>query len=60
MYTVNKEDVKVVAKSIDVTLTDSEIQEVIDIYPSVAEQDPTGLWYQVIEQAINEWVENNI
>ena len=49
---LSKEDVLQVAKSINVTLTDEQITEVLKIYPAEQEQDPTGTWNLVIENCI--------
>jgi hypothetical protein len=45
------------------TFTDKEIETVIELYPSEAEQDPTGYWRLWIEnllyQALNERTDSN-
>ncbi len=45
------------------TFTDKEIETVIELYPSEAEQDPTGYWRLWIEnllyQALNERTDIN-
>jgi len=48
------EDVKSVAKSIKVDLTDKQIVEVLKMYPAAQKEDPTGTWDLVIEQVIHD------
>jgi len=49
---ISPEDVKQVADSINVELTEAEIKEVIERYPSEQEEDPTGTWNLVIDHII--------
>lgn len=46
------EDVERVASSIGQRLTEAEKTQVLEMYPSEQEQDPTGSWVEVIEQCI--------
>ncbi|HUU88001.1 MAG TPA: hypothetical protein VMX17_09630 [Candidatus Glassbacteria bacterium] len=51
---IQKEDVIQVATSIKQILTEQEINEVIERYPSAEDQDPTGTWDLIVEQVIYE------
>lgn len=50
---LTKEDVIEVASSIGVTLTDDQIDEVLEMYPSEQRNDPTGTWELIIEHCID-------
>lgn len=50
---ITKEDVLQVANELGYLPTDSQIQNVIDLYPSEQELDPTGTWNLVVEQCLN-------
>lgn len=49
---ISKQDVIKVADSLNISLIDSEIDEVIERYPYEQEIDPTGEWYLVVEHII--------
>lgn len=49
---VSKEDVLQVATTLKKELTEKEIQNVIELYPSYQDQDPTGNWSTSVEDAI--------
>lgn len=49
---ITKQDVINVANSINVTLTDEQINTVLEMYPSEQEADPSGTWDLVIEHCI--------
>jgi hypothetical protein len=48
-----KEDVVSVATGISISLTEEEIQEVLEMYPEAQENDPSGTWDLVIENCIH-------
>lgn len=50
---IEREDVLSVAKSINVTLTEEQINQVLEYYPSECEADPTGEWYLIVEHIID-------
>ncbi len=50
---IAKEDVVSVATSIGVTLTDDEIEDIVENYPWMQEMDPTGTWDLVVDDMIN-------
>lgn len=50
---IAKEDVVSVATSIGVTLTDDEIEDIVENYPYMQEMDPTGTWDLVVDDMIN-------
>ncbi len=50
---IAKEDVVSVATSIGVTLTDDEIEGIVENYPYMQEMDPTGTWDLVVDDMIN-------
>jgi ribosomal protein S16 len=50
---INKTDVENVAKSINKTLTNAQIEQVLELYPSEQENDPSGTWDLVIEHCID-------
>lgn len=50
---ITKEDVVSVATSIGVTLTDDEIEGIVENYPYMQEMDPTGTWDLVVDDMIN-------
>lgn len=54
---ITKEDIKDVAKSINVELTDSELQWALLCYEDAQRQDPTGTWNLVVEDLIHQCVE---
>jgi hypothetical protein len=47
-------DVQTVAETIGKKLTEAEIQQVLEIYPFMQEQDPGATWDLVVEQCIYE------
>lgn len=49
---IEREDVLSVARSIDKTLTDKQIDLILEEYPSWAKQDPTATWDLIIEDLI--------
>lgn len=49
---VTPEDVKAVAKSLKIELTDDQITQVMELYPSDQDQDPTATWDLVVENCI--------
>ena len=49
---IKKLDVIFVASSINKTLTEEQINEVINMYPVEQEMDPTATWNLVIENCI--------
>jgi hypothetical protein len=53
MNTITKEDVLQVADELGYTPTDAQIQEVIEMYPSEQDADPTGTWNLVVEQCLS-------
>ena len=46
------EDVKAVAKSLKMELSDDQITKVMELYPSDQDQDPTATWDLVVENCI--------
>jgi hypothetical protein len=50
--TIQPIDVKFIAASINKTLTEEQINEVLEMYPTEQESDPTGTWNLVIENCI--------
>lgn len=49
---ITKEDVLEVANQLGFEPTEEQIQEVIDMYPSEQEADPSGTWNLVVEQCL--------
>jgi len=49
---ISNSDVKFVAASINKTLTEKQINEVLDMYPSEQESDSSATWNLVIEECI--------
>lgn len=49
-FLITSVDVKQVAKDLRVEISEEQIEQVIAQYPSALENDPTGLWCQIIEQ----------
>lgn len=45
-------DVYGVASNINVKLNDEQVNEILGLYESEQEQDPTATWYMVIENII--------
>lgn len=54
---IQKEDVVQVATSIKQTLTESEIQEAINRYPSEQEEDPGATWNLVVEKIVYDLID---
>lgn len=50
---ITKEDVVSVATSIGVTLTNEEIEGIVENYPYMQEMDPTATWDLVVDDMIN-------
>lgn len=55
---LQKGDVENVANSIGQKLTDDEIQECLDRYPSEQRDDPTATWNLVMENIVYSVVNN--
>jgi len=51
---IKKEDVELVAKSLNFKPTDEQIKDIISLYPSAQENDPTGTWDLVVENLLYE------
>ena len=49
---ISKEDVLSVANSLKVSLTEKQINDVIEMYPTAEEVDPTGTWDLLVENCI--------
>lgn len=49
---IDKEDVLQVAKSIGQDLSEEQVQEVINLYSSEEEEDPTATWDLIVEKII--------
>ena len=49
---IDKEDVLQIAKTINKDLTEEQIQEVISLYDSEEEQDPSATWDLIVEKII--------
>jgi len=49
---IDKHDVIRVAKSLGKTLTDKQVQFVVNEYPAWQETDPTANWSSVVEDVI--------
>ena len=49
---IKKLDVVFVAASIKKTLTEKQIEDVIEMYPSEQENDPSATWNLVVEKCI--------
>ena len=49
---IDKEDVKRIATSINKTLNDTQIEEVIERYPFEQQEDPSATWNLVVENTI--------
>jgi len=54
---ITKEDIKDVAESINVELTNAEINWVLSQYEDAQEQDPSGTWDLVVENLIHQCVQ---
>ena len=52
---INKTDILKLANELNIKVNDEIIQQIIEDYPSAQVQDPTGMWYQVIEQLLYEY-----
>jgi Ca2+-binding EF-hand superfamily protein len=50
---IEKEDVTCVAESIGKKLTDEQVDQIIEEYPSWAEQDPTATWDLIVEDLVH-------
>lgn len=51
---ITKEDILQLASSLNISLNDSEVQQVMDIFPSEQESDPTGTWDLIAEHCIHQ------
>lgn len=49
-HLITSVDVKVVANSLKISITEDDVIKVINHYPIALNNDPTGLWSQIIEQ----------
>jgi Ca2+-binding EF-hand superfamily protein len=49
---ISKDDVIDISKTINVTLTDEQIDKVLEMYPSEQDNDTSGTWDLVIENCI--------
>lgn len=49
---IEREDVIRVAESIGKTLTEEQIDQVLEEYPSWEEQDPTATWNLIVEDLV--------
>lgn len=49
---IQKEDIIEVAETLNITLTETEIDNVLSIYESEADNDPTATWDLVVENCI--------
>jgi Ca2+-binding EF-hand superfamily protein len=47
-----KEDIIRIAKSIGKSLTDKEVEKVLEEYPAWEKQDPTATWNLIIEDIV--------
>jgi len=54
---ITKEDIKDVAKSINVELTDNEIKWILSLYDEAQREDPSGTWNLVVENLVYQCVE---
>jgi hypothetical protein len=54
---ITKEDIKDVAESINVELTDAEINWALSQYDDAQKQDPSGNWDLVVEDLIHQCVQ---
>jgi len=49
---INADEIKVVANSVNIQLTDDEVKEVIERYPDEAKNDPTATWELIVENVV--------
>jgi Ca2+-binding EF-hand superfamily protein len=49
---ISSEDVKQVAESIGMKVTDSEVQEVLELYTSEQKKDKSATWNLVVENIL--------
>jgi hypothetical protein len=52
METIKREDVISVATALKMTVSEEQIEEVITIYPTEADLDPTATWDLIIENIL--------
>ena len=50
---IEREDVLSVAESLNITLTEEQITEVLDSFLAECKADPTGEWYLIVEHIID-------
>lgn len=55
---ITPEDVQGVADFLKRKLTQDQIQKVVELYPGEQEEDPSAVWYLVVEKIIYDLVEN--
>lgn len=52
IFYITADDIKSVAKDIDVKITKKHIAQILKEYPEAQKEDPTGTWDLVIENQI--------
>ena len=50
---IDKDDVYKVANDLCIGLTDEQVKEVLELYPSEQEEDPSATWNLVVENIIH-------
>lgn len=55
---ITKNDVINVAKTISVTLTENQINQVLNMYNDEENNDPTGTWNLIVENCIYQIIPN--
>jgi Ca2+-binding EF-hand superfamily protein len=49
---IDKEDIKRIAKSIGKSLTDEQVNQILEEYPNWEKQDPTATWNLIVEDLV--------
>lgn len=49
---IDREDVLDIAESLNISLTEEQINKIILLYPHEEECDPTGTWELIVENCI--------
>ena len=51
---IGREDVQKVADDLNLLISEEQINQVLERYPSAEEEDPVGTWDLIVEQILNE------
>ena len=49
---IDRDDILYVAESLNISLTDEQLNQVLHLYPHEEECDPTGSWELIVENCI--------